>query len=112
MRCSQVTTLRLERNFTPRPRLFRSHGVSSAGGHLKPPSDDERSVRESSSGTLSRATSPQSPVPSPESRVPSPQSPASSPHIINVYPMHVTAIIAAGGRGQRFGGAQPKVLVA
>jgi len=26
--------------------------------------------------------------------------------------MHVTAIIAAGGRGQRFGGAQPKVLVA
>src|SRR5436190_705706 len=40
------------------------------------------------------------------------QSPASRPHIINVYPMHVTAIIAAGGRGQRFGGAQPKVLVA
>src|SRR5712691_10890084 len=43
-----VTKLRLERNFTPRPRLFRSHGVSSAGGPLKPPSDGERSVRESS----------------------------------------------------------------
>src|SRR5258706_81032 len=26
--------------------------------------------------------------------------------------MHVTAIIAAGGRGQRFGGAQPKQLLA
>ncbi len=26
--------------------------------------------------------------------------------------MHVTAIIAAGGRGRRFGGAQPKVLLA
>src|SRR5881394_221172 len=26
-------------------------------------------------------------------------------------PMHVTAIIAAGGRGQRFGGAAPKQLL-
>src|SRR2546428_3351186 len=26
-------------------------------------------------------------------------------------PMHVTAIIAAGGRGQRFGGEQPKQLL-
>src|SRR5438128_938088 len=44
-------------------------------------------------------------------RWPQPQTPVPSPHIINVYPMHVTAIIAAGGRGQWFGGAQPKQLL-
>jgi 2-C-methyl-D-erythritol 4-phosphate cytidylyltransferase len=30
---------------------------------------------------------------------------------MRAYPMHVTAIIAAGGRGQRFGGGRPKQLL-
>src|SRR5258706_1235104 len=40
-----------------------------------------------------------------------PRSSSASSQADNIYRMHVTAIIAAGGRGQRFGGAEPKQLL-
>jgi len=46
--------LRLERNRTPRPRPFRSHGVSSAGGGLKPPGDAPSASESSLPGACSR----------------------------------------------------------
>jgi len=48
-----LTKLRLERNL----RLFRSHGVSSAGGGLKPPSDDPSASESSSADDQFRKSS-------------------------------------------------------
>src|SRR5439155_21830106 len=53
-----VTKLRPERNLTRRPRLFRSHGVSSAGAGLKPPSDDPSASESSLLGLAAGAPVP------------------------------------------------------